>query len=63
MLRKIEGKKEKGAAEDETVGWHHWLNGHEFQQVKDREAWRAAVYRFAKSQMRVSDWITNVSHI
>ena len=23
MLRKIEGKKEKGAAEDETVGWHH----------------------------------------
>ena len=19
--------------EDETVGWHHWLNGHEFEQV------------------------------
>ena len=19
--------------EDEMVGWHHWLNGHEFEQV------------------------------
>ena len=23
-------RKEKGAAEDEMVGWHHWPNGHEF---------------------------------
>ena len=22
---------EKGTAEDEMVGWHHWLNGHEFE--------------------------------
>ena len=33
--------------EDEMVGWHHRLNGHEFEQalemVKDREAWHAAV--------------------
>ena len=21
----------KGVAEDEMVGWHHWLNGHEFE--------------------------------
>ena len=19
--------------EDELVGWHHWLNGHEFEEV------------------------------
>ena len=19
--------------EDETVGWHHWLNGHKFEQI------------------------------
>ena len=25
--------KEKGVTEDETVGWHHWLNGHEFEQA------------------------------
>ena len=27
------GQEEKGMAEDEMVGWHHWLNGHEFEQV------------------------------
>ena len=25
------GLEEKGTAEDEMVGWHHWLNGHEFE--------------------------------
>ena len=25
--------EEKGMTEDEMVGWHHWLNGHEFEQV------------------------------
>ena len=24
------GQKEKGMIEDEMVGWHHWLYGHEF---------------------------------
>ena len=35
MLGKIEGKgqEEKGATEDETVGWPHWLNAHEFEQT------------------------------
>ena len=33
MLGKIEGKEEKGTTEDETVGWHHQLNGHEFEQA------------------------------
>ena len=27
------GKIEKGATEDEMVGWHHLLNGHEFEQA------------------------------
>ena len=26
-------QKENGAAEDEMVGWHHQLNGHEFEQA------------------------------
>ena len=25
-------QEEKGTTEDKMVGWHHWLNGHEFQQ-------------------------------
>ena len=27
------GQEEKGATEDKMVGWHHWLNGHEFEQT------------------------------
>ena len=26
-------RQEKGLAENEVVGWHHWLNGHEFEQT------------------------------
>ena len=25
--------EEKGTIEDEMVGWHHWLQGHEFEQA------------------------------
>ena len=32
------GQEEKGATEDEIVGWHHQLNGHEFgQTLRDSE--------------------------
>ena len=39
MLGKIEGRRRR-EAEDETVGWHHQLDGHEFEQalvVGDRQ--------------------------
>ena len=26
-------QEEKGTTEDEMVGWHHWLDGHEFEQT------------------------------
>ena len=26
-------QEEKGTTEDEIVGWHHWLDGHEFEQA------------------------------
>ena len=43
------------------IVWHHWHNGHEFEQlqetVKDREAWcgKAGV---AKSRIQLNDWTT-----
>ena len=41
--------------EDETIGWHHQLGKHEFEQAlgvgDDREAWHAAVHGVAKSHM------------
>ena len=30
MLGKIEGRRRRGR-QDEIVGWHHCLNGHEFE--------------------------------
>ena len=39
--------------EDEMVGWHHRLNGQEFEQTpgdrQDRETWCAAVHGAAES--------------
>ena len=26
-------QEEKGTTEDKIVGWHHWLNGHKFEQA------------------------------
>ena len=52
--------EEKGMTEDEMVGWHHWLNGHEFEQAPgvamDMDAWRAAVHGVSKSQTWLSNW-------
>ena len=31
MLGKIEGRRKRGWREGEMVGWHHQLNGHEFE--------------------------------
>ena len=31
--RKTEGGRRRGLTEDEMVGWHHQLNGHEFEQA------------------------------
>ena len=30
---KYSGQEEKGTTEDEMVGWHYRLNGHEFEQA------------------------------
>ena len=53
-------QEEKGMTEDEMVGWNHWLNWHEFEQIPetviDRETWHAAVHGVAKSRTRLSNW-------
>ena len=45
--------------EDTMVGWHHRLDGHEFEQtpgVGDEQGpWRAAVHGVTKSRTQLSD--------
>ena len=45
-------RPEKGMIEDEMVGWHHQLDGHEFEETsgnsEGREAWCAAVHGVTK---------------
>ena len=35
MLGKIELQEEKWVTEEEMVGWHQQLNGHEFEQTQE----------------------------
>ena len=46
-------REEKGTTEDEMVGWHHRLDGHEFEQAPEvseyREVWHAAVHGVTKN--------------
>ena len=54
------GQGEKGTTEDTMVGWHHQLNGREFERLWElvmyREAWHAAVHGITKNRTQLSDW-------
>ena len=64
--RKDWRQEEKGTTEDEMVGWHHWLNGHEFEQApgvgegQGSLGCYTAVLGVAKSQTRLSNWTTTM---
>ena len=53
------GQEEKGTTEDETAGWHHWLDGHEFEWTpgdSDGQGGLAcSIHGVAKSRTRLSD--------
>ena len=60
-------QEETGTTEDEMVGWHHLLNGHEFEQAlgngEGQGAGSAAVHGVAKSRTQLSDWTTAVTEM
>ena len=57
--------EENGVTENETVGWHHRLNGLSLSKlwviVKDREAWHATVQGVAKSQTVTTEQLNSNS--
>ena len=53
------GQEEKRPAEDKMVGWHYWLNGHEFEQgLGDGQGhlFVLVTQGVAKSWTQLSDW-------
>ena len=52
-------QEEKGKTEDKMVGWHHWLNGHEFEQSlghgEGQGTWHATAHGVTKGQ----PWLSN----
>ena len=52
----------KRATEDEMVGWHHWLNGHGFEQIQgDSEGQRslACCSSWGRQESDMTWWLNN----
>ena len=61
-------KEQNGVTEDEMVGWHHWLDGREFEQIPgvgDRRGSQVyAVQWVAESDMTEQlTWLTVSLHL
>ena len=53
-------KEEKGMTEDAMVGWHHWLNGHEYEQAPgDGEGQRnlACCSPWGRKESDTTEWL------
>ena len=54
--------RQKGMIEDEMVGWHHWLSGHEFEQTlgdgegQESRAWYSP---WGGKELDVNEWLNN----
>ena len=58
MLGKIEGGWRRGR-QDETVGWHHWFNGHGFGQtvgVGDGQGGLACCRSWGRKESDMTEW-------
>ena len=56
-------QEEKRTTEDEMVGWHHWLNGHEFEQAPGDSTGQGSLvccslWGLKKSWTWLSHWTT-----
>ena len=54
------GQEEKVMTEDEMVGWHHWLDGHEFEQapgVGDGQGSLACCRPWGFKESNTTEWL------
>ena len=55
-------QEEKGTTEDEIVGWHHWLDGNEFEQapgIGDRQGSLTCCSPWGHKESDTSEWLNN----
>ena len=60
------GQKEKGATEDEMVGWHYWLKGHEFEQTPgdgEDQGSLACCSQWDHKELDTTPWLNNNHHV
>ena len=53
-------RQEKGMIEDEMVGWHHWLDGHEFEQapgIDDGQGDLACCSPWGRKESDMTEWL------
>ena len=57
-------QEEKGVTEDEMVGWHHWLYGHEFEQALGVGDGQGSLACCSPWGCRVRhDWVTELTEV
>ena len=59
MLERLK-QEEKGTTEDAMVGWHHQLNGQEFEQVLgvgDRQGSLAFCSPWGQKELDTTEWL------
>ena len=61
MLGRAEGRRE-GATENEMVGWHHRLNGHEFEQALGDSGGQGTLLQSMGSQRVRRELVTEQQH-
>ena len=57
-------QEEKGITEDEVVGWHHWLNGHEFDQSPGDSEGQGGLWccsPWGLKELDVTEWLNSNS--
>ena len=55
-------QEEKGPTEDEMVGWHHWLNGHEFEQALEAGDGQRSLVRCSPCSLKeldTTEWLNS----
>ena len=54
--------QKKGTTEDELVGWHHWLNGHEFEQTQgdgEEQGSLVGCSPWGCKELDMTEWLKN----